>query len=77
MEHKNANFPDIPMEDAMKIANSDAAKALFAQLQAKNGPLMQQAMAQAASGDMESIKQTVSQLLNDPKTMQMLQKLKE
>ena len=77
MDKKNANFRDLPIDQAMKIANSEAGKQLIAQLQQQNGDLTQIAMVQMAAGDLDGAKQTMSRILSNPETVQLLKKLKE
>ena len=60
------NSDDFSINDAMKLAQSPAGKQLFTQLQAQNAAALEQAMAQAANGDYEKVKLTMSALLKDP-----------
>lgn len=77
MDNKNGKFHDFPVDQAMKLANSDAGRQLIARLQQQNGAMLQQAMAQASSGDLSTAKQTLSVLLADPETARLFNKLKE
>lgn len=69
-------FDDQSMQQALRMAQSDAGKALLQQLQKQNGPALDQAMAQAAAGDYQEVKKTMDQLLADPKIRAMLEQLK-
>lgn len=66
---------DFSMSDAMRLAKSPAGQQLFAALQAQNGDALQQAMDQAAAGDYEQVKKTMSALLQDPKMQALLRQL--
>ena len=77
MEKKNGEFQKYSMDDAMRLAQTDAAKQLIALLQQQNGAQLQHAIAQASTGDFESAKSTLSQLLSNPQAAALLQQLKE
>jgi len=77
MEKKNGEFQKYSMDDAMRLAQTDAAKQLIALLQQQNGVQLQRAIAQASTGDFESAKSTLSQLLSNPQAAALLQQLKE
>lgn len=66
---------DFSMSDAMRLAQSPAGQQLFATLKAHNGDVLQQAMDQAAAGDYEQVKKTMSELLKDPKMQSLLRQL--
>lgn len=72
MEKKTEDFS---MGDAMRLAQSDAGKQLFAALQQKDSHTLQQAMGQAAAGDFAQVKQTMSDLLRDPQIRELLNRL--
>ena len=72
MEKKTEDFS---MGDAMRLAQSDAGKQLFAALQQKDSHTLQQAMRQAAAGDFAQVKQTMSDLLRDPQIRELLNRL--
>lgn len=66
---------EFSMNDAMRLAKSPAGQQLFAALQAQNADTLQQAMDQAAAGDYEQVKKTMSALLQDPKMQAFLRRL--
>lgn len=66
---------DFSMADAMRLAQNPASRQLFDQLQAQNGTALQQAMNQAAAGNYEQVKKTLSVLLQDPQTQALLRQL--
>ena len=68
----NGNFY---VEDAMRLAQSDAGKQLIAMLQNTNSDRVQAAMDHAAAGDYEKAKQTISSLLSSPEAKQLLEQL--
>lgn len=70
---KDPNFPqNFSMEQAMAFAASPAGQQLLSMLQQTGGSELNSAREQAAAGDMEQAKQTLSQLLNDPKIKALL-----
>ena len=72
----NENFNNFSSKDIMKLANSDVGRQLISYLQQKNSKELSAAMNQAAAGDYSQAKQTVSELLSDPKTMQQLEQFR-
>ena len=63
MQKKTDGNSDFSMEQAMKMAQSDAGKELFALLQSTQGDRLRTAMDQAASGDMEQVKKTMEEIM--------------
>lgn len=68
MEKNSQNFS---MEDAMKLARSPEARQLFDLLQAKNPS----AVADAASGDYQKLRQSLGSLMADPEIRALLKQL--
>lgn len=66
---------DFSLDDASRIAQSDAGRQLYSALQRKDSDLFQQAMGQAASGNFDQVKQTMSALLEDPEIRELLSRL--
>lgn len=66
---------DFPMEEAQRLAQSDAGQQLLALLQRSDPSRLQQAMDQAASGDYEQMKSTMATLLASPEAKKLLEKL--
>ncbi len=77
MVKNSEQFPNIDMESAMKLAQSDAAKQLFALLRTANAQQLQSAMDQAASGDLTQAKETLQELLSSTQAKQLLRQLQE
>lgn len=75
MEKMSDNFRDFDMQQAMKLANSDAAKQLFALLRSSNGDALQYAMAQAAAGNMDAARQMLQDLMQNEESKALIQQL--
>lgn len=69
------NFQNFSVQEAMRLAKSDAGKQLIALLQQQNGAQIQNAMEQANSGNLEQAKQTLSNILDNPQARALLQQL--
>lgn len=69
------NSDNFSMQDALRLAQSETGQQLFAMLKAQNGDAVTQAMNQAASGDYDQAKQTLSALLSSPQIRAMLEQL--
>jgi hypothetical protein len=63
------------MKEAMRLANSDAGRQLYELLKRTQGQQLQSAMDQAASGNYEDVKKTLSSLLADPEARKLLGKM--
>ena len=66
---------NISMQEAMRLAQTDTGKQLLQLLRQQNGQQLQTAMDQAAAGDYESVKKTMSSLLQNEQVKQLLQQL--
>lgn len=69
------NFSEIDTREAMKLAQSDAARQLFALLNSSNQAMVNAAMAQAAAGNMEQARQTLQQLLATEQAQQLIKQM--
>lgn len=69
------NSDNFSMQDALRLAQSEAGQQLFALLRAQNGEAVTQAMNQAAVGDYAQAKQTLSALLASPQVRAMLEQM--
>lgn len=69
MEKNSQNFS---MEEAMKMANSPAARQLIAMLQSTNGAQLQKAADLAAAGDMKNAGRIINSLLSGSEQAQKL-----
>ena len=72
MQKNSQNFS---MQDALRLANSDAGQRLLAILKQSNSANLQQAMNQAASGDYGSVQKTLSHLLQSEEVQALLKEL--
>lgn len=70
------NFDDKSMQQALRMAQSDAGKSLMQQLKAQNGPALDNAMAQAKAGNFDEVKKTMEKLLADPQFQALLEQMK-
>ena len=69
-------YPDnLSMQDALRLAKSEAGQQLFAALRAQNGAAVDNAMEQAAAGDYSQIKDTLSSLMASPQIKAMLEQM--
>ena len=76
MQKKSDGFNDFSMQEAMRLAQSDAGQQLFALLQATQGEQLQTAMDQAAAGDYSNVKKTLQALLADRQAQELLKQLR-
>jgi len=60
------------MQDAMRFASSEAGKQLLSLLQQTRSDDLDQAMKQAATGDLTKTKEAMQGLLSDPRVRELL-----
>ena len=70
------NSDNFSMQDALRMAQSDAGQQLFALLKTQNGDTLNKAMDQAAAGDYTQAKQTLSDMLASPQVRAMLEQMR-
>lgn len=63
------------IQDAMRMAQSPAGQQLLSMLQQKNTDELQQAMAQASTGNYTAAQKLLTELMQDPKAMALLSQL--
>jgi len=63
------------MQEAMRLAQSEAGQQLFALLREQNGNAIDQAMTMAAAGDYTQVKQTLASLMSSPQVKAMLEQM--
>lgn len=68
--------PNFSAEDVKKIAQSKAGQDLYALLQQTQSQQLKDAMAQAAAGDMEQVKKTVTAMMASPEAKALLDQLR-
>ena len=66
---------DFSMQEAMRLANSDAGQKLLAILKDSDSTMLQQAMDQASAGNYENMQKTLSSLLSSPQVQALLKEL--
>lgn len=69
------NFNNFSVQEAMKLANSEAGQQLLALLRQKNSQELEQAMANAAAGDYSQAKKSINQMLSNPQARALLEQL--
>ena len=72
MEEKNQNFS---MDALMKLARSPAGQKLMAMLQEQDSQKVEQAAAQAKSGDYAKAGQTLKDMLSSPEAQKLMKEL--
>ncbi len=77
MEKKGENFSSMDMQRAMRLAQTDVAKQLMAMLQNQSGQQLQNAMTQAAAGNLGQAKDILQQLMENEQARQLLRQLQE
>lgn len=71
----SGNNRDIPIQEAMRLANSEAGKELLSLLQQTNSAQLQQAMRQASEGNYAALQQTMQTLLSTEQAQALVRKL--
>ncbi|MBE6976912.1 MAG: hypothetical protein E7439_06980 [Ruminococcaceae bacterium] len=64
------------VEQAKKMANSDAGKQLFALLQQTQGDQLKVVMEDAASGNYAKAMQAMSAMMNSPQAKELMEKMR-
>ena len=72
MQKNSQNFS---MQEAMRLANSDAGQKLLAILKDSDSTMLQQAMDQASAGNYENMQKSLSSLLSSPQVQALLKEL--
>ena len=69
------NSDNMSMQEALRLAKSEAGQQLFAALRSRDSTAMDRAIEQAAAGDYAQIKDTLSELLASPEIKAMLEQM--
>ena len=69
------NSDNFSMQEAMRLANSDAGQKLLALLKQSDSNQLQQAMAQASAGNYENAQQVLRSLLENSEIQTLLKEL--
>ena len=72
MQKNSQNFS---MQEALRLANSDAGQRLLAILKQSDSSQMRQAVDQVSSGNYDDAQKTLSSLLNSPEIRSLLKEL--
>ena len=72
MQKKNQDFS---MEEVMRLAKSPAGQQLLAMLKQQDSVKLEQAAAQAKTGDYTQASQTLSAMLSSPEAQKLLKEL--
>ena len=72
MEKKNKDFS---MEEVMRMAKSPAGQQLMAMLKQQDSAKLEQAAAQAKTGDYSQASQTLNAMLSSPEAQRLLKEL--
>lgn len=72
---QNFGDKDIPIQEAMKLAQSPAGQQLIKLLQETGGKDLNTAMEKAAAGDYTQAKQAISALMNNPEAQKLLKQM--
>lgn len=72
--NRNDRQEDAAIRQAKEFAQSSAGRELLAYLQQTQGQTLQNAMDQAAAGNMAEVKKALSSLLSSPEVRAMLEK---
>ena len=72
MQKNSQNFS---MQEAMRLANSDAGQKLLAILKDSDSAMLQQAMDHASAGNYENMQKSLYSLLSSPQVQALLKEL--
>ena len=72
MQKNSGNFS---MQEALRLANSDAGQRLLAILKQSDSTQMHQAMDQVSAGNYDDAQKTLSSLLNSPEIQALLKEV--
>lgn len=75
MENSKDQANALPLEAAMRFAKSESGKQLLAMLQQTQGEKLEAIMAQAAAGNYNAAKESLAQILQDPKAKSLLDQI--
>ena len=76
MQKNSDGINDFSVQQAMKLAQSDAGKQLFSLLQNTEGEKLQTVMQQAAAGDLEQVKKAMQQIMQSGQVQELVKKMR-
>ena len=71
----NGKQKGISIEEAKKLAQSDAGQKLYSALQETHGDKMQEALTQISAGQYDEVKKTLSEMLNSPEIKKLFRQM--
>ena len=71
------NYDGFSMQEAMRLAQSDAGQQLLQLLKSNHSSAARSALEKAQDGDLVQAKQALQAFLSDPQTQELLRRLKE
>ena len=74
MQKNSQNFS---MQEAMRLANSEAGQKLLAILKDSDSAMLRQAMDEASAGNFENTQKALSSLLSSPQVQALLKELED
>lgn len=69
------NFQDFSMQEAMRLANTDAGQQLLAMLQKSDKRQLDQAMTEVNNGNYQQAAKALTEFMKDPKVRQLLKQM--
>lgn len=69
------NFDELSIREAMRLANTEAGQQLLSMMKSSDPKKLQQAADEAAAGNYEQLKQTMSAFLSSPEARSLLEQL--
>lgn len=69
------NFDEQSIQQAMRLANTNAGQQLLSMMKRSDPKILQKAAGEAASGNYEQLKQTMSAFLSSPEARALLEQL--
>ena len=71
----NGKQKGISIEEAKKLAQSEAGQKLYSALQQTHGDKMQEALTQISTGQYDEVKKTLSEMLNSPEIKKLFRQM--
>lgn len=75
MQKNSEKMNDFSLQQAMRMAQSDAGKQLFSLLQSTQADTLQTAMEQAKSGNYAEVKKTLEKLMQSKQAKELMEKM--
>ena len=71
------NYDQFNIQDAMRLAQSDAGQRLLSLMRSQDSQKLQRAADQAAAGNYEKVKQTLGDLMTSPEVIALLKQMEQ